>query len=153
MRITSRQQLAANGAEELELSATNSKGEFIKPSLTAKILGITFQNSLNWTYHFERGGEAVLSKCKKKLGALKFVAKNSSIKMKKRLADGCIMSRLIYGIQLWGLHMNKSPLKKVQRVQNMTMCWILGVPWWTRTVNLSTSMVPLSDACLESNLE
>ena len=81
--ITSRQQLVANGPENLKLSATNSKGECIKPSLTAKILEVTFQNNLNWLYHFERGGEAVLSKCKKKLGALQFVTKNSTIKVKK----------------------------------------------------------------------
>ena len=129
IRITSRQQLAANGPENLILAATNSKGENIKPENTAKILGITFQNNLNWAQHFETGENAILGKCKKKLGALKNVAKNTSIPFKKRLADGCIMSRLIYGISIWGLSINKSPLKKVQRVQNVTMCWVLGLPW------------------------
>ena len=71
-----------------------------------------------------------------KLGALKNVARNTSTPFRKRLADGCIMSRLIYGISIWGLSINKTPLKKVQRVQNVTMCWVLGLPWWTKTTDL-----------------
>ena len=90
--------MTANGPENLILAATNSKGENIKPKNTAKTLGITFQNNLNWLHHFEIGDNAILDKCKKKLGALKNVARNSSISFKKHLADGCIISRLIYGI-------------------------------------------------------
>ena len=70
------------------------------------------------------------------MGALKYVAKYASIKSKKKLADGCIMSRLVYGIQVWGLNINKTPLKKIQRVQNLTMCWVLSKPYWTRTSDL-----------------
>ena len=127
VRITSRQQLAANSPENLEVSATNSKGEFIRPSLTAKSLGITFQNNLNWIYHFERGGEAVLSKCKKKLGALKFVAKNASTNIKKKLANACIMSGLTYGIQVWGPSIKPSIMAKVQSAQYQSALWVTGL--------------------------
>ena len=36
-----------------------------------KILGMTFQNNLKWSAHFEKGGEAVINRCKRELGALK----------------------------------------------------------------------------------
>ena len=144
IRITTSQQLTANGQESLKLQAKNSKGENITPSKTAKILGITFQSNLNWSSHFEKSKEAIINKCKKKLGALKFVAKFASINSKKKLANGCIMSRLTYGIQVWGLNINKTPLKKIQRVQNITMCWVLSKPFWTKTSELLNEMNWLS---------
>ena len=45
---------------------------------------------------------------------------------KKRLVDGIIMSRLTYGIQIWGLNTTKTTLNKVQTVQNLAMKWITG---------------------------
>ena len=37
-----------------------------------------------------------------------------------------IMSRLTYGIQIWGLNAAKTTLNKVQVVQNLTMKWVTG---------------------------
>ena len=34
---------------------------------------------------------------------------------KKKLADGCVMSRLTYGIQFWGLSINKTPMTKISK--------------------------------------
>ena len=109
IRVTSSQQLSENGTESLCLAAKNSKNENIKSAISAKILGMTFQNNLKWSAHFEKGGEAVINKCKRKLGALKHVARDCLIEFrkKKKLADGCVMSRLTYGIQIWGLSINK----------------------------------------------
>ena len=36
------------------------------------------------------------------------------------------MSRLKYGIQIWGLNTTKTTLNKVQTVQNLAMKWITG---------------------------
>ena len=105
---------------------------------------MTFQNNLNWNSHFDKGGDAVLNKCKRKLGALKHVAKNCTFEFRRKLADGCVMSRLTYGIQVWGLAINKTPMKKVQRVQNLTMCWVLSKPFWTKTTDLLKEMNWLS---------
>ena len=54
------------------------------------------------------------------------------------------MARLLYGIEIWELSINKKLLKKVQRVQNMTMCWILGLPRWTKTETLLNKLEWLS---------
>ena len=59
---------------------------------------MTFQDNLKWSAHFEKGGEAVINKFKRKLGALKHVARNCLIEVrKKKLADGCVMLRLTMG--------------------------------------------------------
>ena len=96
-------------------------------------MGITFKNNLTWTYHLTLGKDAIVNKCRRKLGALKHVAKNASFSYRKRLADGCIMSVFTYGIQVWGLSVKKSTMNQVQIVQNMAACWILRMPWWTKT--------------------
>ena len=37
------------------------------------------------------------------------------------------MSRLIYGIAIWGINAAKSTINKVQIVQNLTMKWVSGI--------------------------
>ena len=63
----------------------------------------------------------MVPKLKHKLGALKYTSRNASINAKIKLAHGCIMSTIIYRIQVWGLHARPSDLKKVQSVQINTM--------------------------------
>ena len=82
------------------------------------------QNNLLWSQYLELGKESIISKCKKNIGALKFAAGGSNSTIKKRLADAVIMSRLIYGIQIWGAGSSDSTIRKVQTVQNLTMSWI-----------------------------
>ena len=74
-----------------------------------------------------RGGkEAMVGKLKRKLGALKFASKFSTYNTRLKLANGCIMSIITYGIQVWGLHCRPSVLKKVQSVQLNTLKWVTG---------------------------
>ena len=98
IRTTTRQQLAKNGPENIKLSTLDSDGKNIVPSLQVKLLGLTISSNLTWSKHLEIGKEAVFTKCKQRLGALKFACYKASIHTKKRLANACIMSKLIYGI-------------------------------------------------------
>ena len=66
----------------------------------------------------------------------KIVASNSSFKARKILADGYIMSVLVYGIQGWGPYTPKIVLSTVKRVQNLTACWVLKKPWWIKAKDL-----------------
>ena len=115
-----------NKTEDVLLEAKNEKNENIKPQNSAKILGIVFSKSLTWKEYLEVGKEAIVPKLKKKLGALKFTCRKASFNAKLKLAHGYIMSHIIYGIQVWGLHCRPSVIKRVQSVQNNTMKWITG---------------------------
>ena len=66
----------------------------------------------------------MIPKLKKYLGALKFTCKAASYGAKVKLAHGCIMSTITYGLQVWGLHCTQSVLKKVQSIQTNTLKWI-----------------------------
>ena len=86
------------------------------PANCAKILGVIFSKNLIWKEYIEIGNEAMVGKLKRKLGALKFASKFSTFKTRLKLANGCIMSTITYGIQVWGLHCKASVLSKVQSV-------------------------------------
>ena len=124
--FTIRQQIDVNGPETFELHSLNEKGEQIKPNKSAKILGVVFSDTIKWANHLEFGKNAIIPNCKKKLGALKHTSNRANFRDKKRLVDGIIMSRLTYGIQIWGLNAAKTTLNKVQIVQNLAMKWITG---------------------------
>ena len=68
----------------------------------------------------------MVPKLKKKLGALKFTCKAATYNAKIKLAHGCIMSSIIYGIKVWGLHCRPTVLKRVQSIQTNTLKWITG---------------------------
>ena len=118
------------------METLDSKGKKIEPLSFAKILRIVFANNLTWSNYLERGKEAIIVKCKQKLGALKFATLKCAIPTKKRLADAFIMSRLTYGIQVWGNNVCFSIMDKVQTVQNLTAAWVLNLPIWTKTTAL-----------------
>ena len=82
--------------------------------------------TLVWSDFLESGKEAMIPKLKKKLGALKFTCKYASYKAKEKLAHGCIMSTLTYGIQVWGIHCKPTVMKRVQSVQTNTLKWLTG---------------------------
>ena len=96
------------------------------PANCAKILGVIFSKNLIWKEFIESGKDARVGKLKRKLGALKFAGKFSSFKTRLKLANGCIMSTIIYGIQVWGIHCKASVLSKVQSVQLNTLKWVTG---------------------------
>ena len=75
LRTTSRQQHVSNQQEKIILDAKDNKGENIKPSNSAKILGIIFNKSLIWREFLEVGKDAMVGKLKRKLGALKYTSK------------------------------------------------------------------------------
>ena len=40
------------------------------------------------------------------------------------------------GTQIWGILMNKRPMTKILRVQNLVVFWVLSRPLWTKTTEL-----------------
>ena len=127
LRTASRQQHVGNNGERVLLDAVDDKGDNIAPKESAKLLGVTLYKTLSWREYLEVGKSAMVPNLKRKLGALKFTSKFASRNAKIKLAHGVIMSKIIYAIQVWGLHCRPSVLRKVQTVQNNTMKWITGL--------------------------
>ena len=50
------------------------------------------------------------------------------------------MSRLVYGIQLWGAGSTKSVIRRIQVVQNLAMCWVTNSHRLTSTTGMLTKL-------------
>jgi hypothetical protein len=79
----------------------NTQAETILPSKSEKLLGGIIKQNLKFTEHIQDNDESMLKTLNKRLGALKKVAKSASFKSRKMIANGIIMSKLIYLIPLW----------------------------------------------------
>ena len=113
----------------------DSNNKNITPSNTSRLLGMNISQDMSWTNHMLHGEKAVLPLCKKKLGALYFIGRyyNTSIRMK--LCNALIISRLIYGIQIWGLY-TPSLCNAAQIVQNQAARWIFKLSKSTKIIEL-----------------
>ena len=120
-----------------EIVTTDENGEIltIRPGTSLRILGGNFHRNLSWTAHLEVGENALLPALRKRLGALKHLSKEIPKKCRLILANGLIMSKIVYLLPLWGGTYNKQ-LGKVQTIMNMTARWINNASRRTRTNTL-----------------
>ena len=82
-----------------------------------KILGITLQNSLNWEKHLTDKG-ALLPKVRSLLGRIYKIGQNTSMKVRLRLVNSLVLSKLSYGLCLWG-NTSNNQRQKVQTTINI----------------------------------
>ena len=120
-----------------EIVTTDEAGEelIIKPEMSLRILGGNFHRNLSWTAHLEVGENPLLPTLRKRLGALKHLSKEIPKKCRLLLANGFIMSKIVYLIPLWGGTYNKQ-MGKVQTIMNMTARWINNASRKTKTSTL-----------------
>ena len=86
---------------------------------------------LTWKSHILCGEKAVLPGLKRKIGALYLVSKYLNKESKLRLANGIVMSRIIYCCQIWGTA-KKTWIRRMQVVQNLAARYVTGLPKHTR---------------------
>ena len=136
---------------EIMIAQKCSKITGISPSLTVKdrlgnekilvsgsytrILGINISNNLNWVHHLETGENAIIPKIRKQIGALNLLSSSIPRSSRLLLANGLIMSRICYLIQVWG-SASTSQLKKVQIVVNRAARFVTGFHKRTSTIKL-----------------
>ena len=74
----------------------------IKPSETEKLLGGLFHQSLNWKVHIRDHKCSLLNQLIGRMNGLRKICRNASFKTRLMIANGVIMSKLTYLINLWG---------------------------------------------------
>ena len=78
-------------------------GQFtIKPSVTEKLIGGHIHESLLWNHHLEDHNNSLISQLTSRIDRLKKVASTATFKTKLMVANGVIMSKLVYLITVWG---------------------------------------------------
>ena len=94
-------------------------GDFtIKPSDSQKLLGVTIHQSMSWNQHIRDGKESVLKQLTSRVNGLKKLAPRASFQSKLMIANGIVMSKLGYGLAVWGSCQHY--LKRALQVQQLT---------------------------------
>ena len=90
----------------------------IKPSESQKLLGVTIHQSMSWNQHVRDGKESVLHQLTSRVNGLRKLAPRASFKTKLMLANGIVMSKLCYGLAVWGSC--QGYLRRALQVQQLT---------------------------------
>ena len=115
----------------------------------SRFLGLNLSNNLNWEPHLLTGKRPLIPGLRSQLGMISKLRNSLSKKLKLMIVNSLILSRINYGLSIWG---NSSPtqLKKVQVILNTAARFITGLPKITRQ---STLMVQCNWLNLEELIE
>ena len=73
----------------------------IAPSSVERLLGANVHQEMRWVEHVLDSDESLVKALNKRLGALKKISQIASFKTRKTIANGILMSKLIYLMPLW----------------------------------------------------
>ena len=76
--------------------------DMIEPKYSAKLLGACITNDFKFNYHLKDNETSVFKSLTSRVNALSKISKFSNFKTRKMVANGIVMSKLIYMIQWWG---------------------------------------------------
>ena len=108
----------------------------VLPATSEKILGVTFENNMSVNSHLTVGDSSLLQQVSRKMRALWLLRNHLSFKSRKMTAWGIVMSKLLYGIEVWGPCMTDKQLNQLQVIQNSVMRWTCAARRLTRTKDL-----------------
>ena len=109
----------------------------VSPSKTEKLLGLHVHESLKWNDHIMDNKESLVKQLNSRLNGLAIISRCASFKTRLAVANGLIMARICYLIQVWG-GTSDYLVKAVQVVQNAAAKKVTGLSWFTPTRRLLT---------------
>ena len=74
----------------------------IKPTETETLLGGHIHQSLHWNQHIRDHEGSLIRQLTYRINGLKRIARNSTFQTKLMIANGAVMSKLVYLITVWG---------------------------------------------------
>ena len=133
----------------LEFSV-NVDGLRIKEIESARLLGVTLSNTFSWNAHVD----LVIEKCSKRLNGLYKVQRQLSEKQRKNLAEGAILSRLKYSIEVVSAA-NEKNIKRLESMQSKAarFCLMKSRKEWSRTEGYNQlNWLTIPQAAVEASL-
>ena len=87
------------GNYDVELDTGN---EIIKPEEHDRMLGCQIKCDFKWGEHLQNNESSLRRQITSRINALQKISFTASFKTRKMVANGVIISRIIYAVQLWG---------------------------------------------------
>ena len=112
--MASRTQHRFHGNYGVELDTGN---EIILPQEHERLLGCEISNDFTWKEHLQDNEYSLQRQITSRINALKKISFSASFQTRKMIANGVVISRIIYVISLWG-GTNDYLLKMLQVLQN-----------------------------------
>ena len=104
--------------------------EIIQPVSEERLLGGVVSNDLKWNNHVQDNKKSLIVILTSRVNALSKVSRFSSFKVRKMIADGVVMSYLVYLIQLYG-GCSEFLLSALQVLQNRAANLVTRLGWRT----------------------
>ena len=96
------------------------EGNQIEEEETATLLGVTWTNNFSWDTHIDE----VIGKCSTRLNGLYKVQRELSKEQRKNLAEGAILSRLRYALELISSGSDRN-IKRLESMQSKSARYVL----------------------------
>ena len=101
-------------------------------SETEKLLGVYVSQSLKWQDHIQDNEKSLLKQLNTRINGLELVSKRASFQCRKMIAEGLVLSKISYLIQVWG-GTNASLIKSLQVSLNRAARIVTRLSWFTPT--------------------
>ena len=108
----------------------NTGSEIIYPIKCEKLLGGMVSNDFLWNNHIRDDKKSLFRNLVSRINAMNKISRFSSFKTRKMIANGVIMSRLIYLIQLWG-GSSFYLIRMLQILQNRAARLVTKLGWYS----------------------
>ena len=76
--------------------------EIIQPQDSERLLGCQISSNFTWNDHLRNGEASIAKQITSRVNALRKISHSATFETRKMIANGIVISRLIYVIQLWG---------------------------------------------------
>ena len=74
----------------------------IDPTESEKLLGCTLHQSMRWNHHIKDHSKSMIRQISTRINGLKKIAQNATFKTRLMIANGAVLSKLVYMISVWG---------------------------------------------------
>ena len=102
----------------------------ISPTPTERLLGCQISQDLKWKQHILEGDQSLVKQLTSRINGLCMMSVRASMSTRLMVANGIVMSKLCYLIQLWG-GCDGYLLKHLQVLQNRAARSVTGCGWFT----------------------
>ena len=130
--------------------------DYVVPSKSERVLWVTFETNFSLDAHLFSADNSIFQQVSRKMRALWLLKKHLSFKSRKMTAWGLVMSRMMYGIEVWGPSATEKQLNQMQVLQNSVMRWICNAGRETRSrdlldmsgmikISFKTSIISIND--------
>ena len=110
----------------------NTGTEIVAPSESERILGLNVQNDLSWNNHIINNEKSLSKSLSRKISALGKICLQADFRTRKMLANGLVISNIIYMVQVYG-QASDYLLHILQVQQNRAAQIVTRLGWRTST--------------------